>query len=54
MSLSHCLHMGGYAAYVWSAYGLASLILATNCAVIGYQRRKTIKQITQYLEAPVR
>ena len=24
------LHMGGYAAYVWSAYGLAAIVLALN------------------------
>ena len=24
------LHMGGYGAYVWSSYGLASLVLIVN------------------------
>jgi heme exporter protein CcmD len=30
MSLQTFLHMGGYAEYVWPAYGLTALVLAWN------------------------
>jgi heme exporter protein CcmD len=30
MSLRDFLHMGGYAGYVWSAYGLTTLVLVLN------------------------
>jgi heme exporter protein CcmD len=30
MSLREFLHMGGYAGYVWSAYGLTTLVLVLN------------------------
>lgn len=28
--MSHFLHMGGYAAYVWPSYGITLLILGLN------------------------
>jgi heme exporter protein D len=30
MELQEFLRMGGYAAYVWSAYGLTALVLVLN------------------------
>jgi heme exporter protein CcmD len=30
MDLQNFLHMGGYAEYVWPAYGLTALVLAWN------------------------
>jgi len=30
MSLGDFLHMGGYAGYVWTAYGLTTMVLALN------------------------
>jgi heme exporter protein D len=39
MDLEHFLNMGGYAAYVWPAYGLAALVLAAN--LIAARRRHT-------------
>ena len=29
-ALTHFLHMGGYAAYVWSAYAITIVVLAFN------------------------
>jgi heme exporter protein D len=38
------LHMGGYAPYVWSAFGLAVLTLAANLLpVLGAERRSLRK-----------
>ena len=28
--MNEFLHMGGYAAYVWSAYGISLVVLITN------------------------
>ena len=33
-------HMGGYAAYVWSAYGIAAVMLTTNIVYSHYKRRQ--------------
>jgi heme exporter protein D len=30
MEMSEFLHMGGYAGYVWTAYGLSTLVLVLN------------------------
>jgi heme exporter protein D len=30
MSLREFLHMGGYAGFVWTSYGLTTLVLALN------------------------
>ena len=30
MDLREFLHMGGYAGYVWTAYGLSTLVLVLN------------------------
>jgi heme exporter protein D len=32
MSLREFLHMGGYAGFVWTAYGLTTLVLVFNWA----------------------
>lgn len=50
MQLSHWFVMGGYAGYIWSAYGLASLVLIGNSWVVRQHRQKIRKQISQYLE----
>jgi heme exporter protein D len=33
MNLSDFLHMGGYAGYVWSAFGIATVVLVANVIV---------------------
>lgn len=30
MTLQDFLHMGGYAVYVWTSYGIAALVLIVN------------------------
>ena len=34
-------HMGGYALYVWSTYGLAFIVLVLNI-IIPFRREKTL------------
>jgi heme exporter protein D len=40
MSFAEFFHMGGYAFYVWTSYGLAAVVLITNVvvAVMGGRR----------------
>lgn len=38
-TIQHILAMGGYAGYVWSAYGLAALILLGNFGLAWHNRR---------------
>lgn len=37
--------MGGYAFYVWSAYGLAFAVLAWNAIVPGRRERRLLRAI---------
>lgn len=45
MSLSEFLHMGGYAFYVWTAYGIVTVVLLVNFIIPIQRRRKLLKQI---------
>ncbi|MGA9854219.1 MAG: heme exporter protein CcmD [Gammaproteobacteria bacterium] len=37
--------MGGYAAYVWSSYGIASAVMLANAIWPGRQQRRLLKEI---------
>ena len=43
--MSEFLHMGGYAPYVWTAYGTALVVLALNLAVPIARRRRLIRAL---------
>ena len=43
MSMTEFFHMGGYAFYVWSSYGITALVLVLNI-VLPWQRHKQLKQ----------
>jgi len=47
MNLNEFFHMGGYAFYVWTSYGLALIVLLLN--VIGplRQRKKLLNDIAR-------
>jgi len=47
MSLSEFLHMGGYAFYVWTSYGIALVILLANVLLPARQRRKLLADIAR-------
>jgi heme exporter protein D len=49
MSLGEFLHMGGYAFYVWSAYGLALVVLALNLTQPWRRRRVLLREIAAWL-----
>ena len=42
MSLTEFLHMGGYAFYVWTSYGLALVVLVVNMIVPLRHRKKLL------------
>ena len=41
------LHMGGYAAYVWSSYGLAAVVLILNIVLPLRAERAALRHIAQ-------
>lgn len=41
MSLSEFFHMGGYAAYVWSAYGIWLVVMVVNVIMPVIRLRET-------------
>ncbi|MGZ4959972.1 MAG: heme exporter protein CcmD [Methylomonas sp.] len=45
MSLESFLYMGGYAAYVWPAYGITGLVLVGNVVWPVLQRKQLLRQI---------
>ena len=49
MSLEEFFHMGGYAAYVWSSYGIALVVLVANIISPILERRKLLAQLARRL-----
>jgi len=47
MSLNEFFHMGGYAFYVWTSYGIALLVLLANVVMPLRQRRKVLTDIAR-------
>jgi heme exporter protein D len=45
--MSEFLHMGGYAAYVWSAYGIALVILTINLVQPMLSHRELRKRLSR-------
>ncbi len=49
MNLETWLSMGGYGAYVWSAYGITFIVFILNIGLIFREMRKIKKTIKQFL-----
>jgi len=47
MNLNEFLHMGGYAFYVWTSYGLALVVLLVNVILPLRQRKKLLGGIAR-------
>jgi heme exporter protein D len=45
MSLGEFLSMGGYAEYVWSSYGIATVVLVANIVIPVRRHRQMIARI---------
>ena len=50
MSLEEFFHMGGYAFYVWTSYGLTFIIIVANIVSPMIQRRKVIARIKRAIK----
>ena len=50
MSITEFLHMGGYAPYVWSSYGLALVVLVGNLILARRKRTKLLREIEIHLQ----
>lgn len=51
MNWSEFFHMGGYALYVWSAYGFAALVLILNWVAAARRRHTVLKMLRDYARA---
>jgi heme exporter protein D len=47
MNLNEFLHMGGYAFYVWTSYGIALMVLVVNIITPVRQRKKLLAEIAR-------
>lgn len=43
-------YMGGYALYVWSAYGMTALFLAAELVLLARRRRQLLERLEQMRE----
>ncbi len=50
MELKQFFAMGGYAFYVWTAYGAAILILIINSFLTFKNHRRVVRNIKQWLK----
>ena len=46
--------MGGYALYVWSAYGLVAVVLAANVAGPWFRQRRLLRRLAARVSAEER
>jgi heme exporter protein D len=47
MNLNEFFHMGGYAFYVWTSYGIALIVLLANVLMPARQRKKLLTDIAR-------
>jgi heme exporter protein D len=47
MNLNEFFHMGGYAFYVWTSYGIALVVLLVNVIMPARQRKKLLADIAR-------
>jgi heme exporter protein D len=48
--LQHFFNMGGYGAYVWSAYAVVSVVLLANLIVAYTQKKQTLRDVRQKIK----
>ena len=53
MNWSEFFHMGGYAFFVWTSYGIAFVVLLANIISPIIQRKKTIARIRRAIKREV-
>lgn len=45
--MSEFFHMGGYAAYVWTSYGIALVVLLANLVLPWLRRRRLVTELAR-------
>mgnify|MGYP005866129133 CR=1 FL=1 len=50
-NLENFLHMGGYAGYVWGAYGVTVVVLVAEILSRRARRRRALQEVTRYASA---
>jgi len=48
--MTEFLHMGGYAAFVWSAYGISAVVLIASVLLPILEKNKIRKRIQRMLQ----
>jgi len=48
--MTEFLHMGGYAAFVWSAYGISAVVLIASVLLPIFEKNKIRKRIQRMLQ----
>ena len=51
MSVAEFFKMGGYAFYVWGAYGVTLLAFIIEILLVSHKRKTTLQQVRLMLEA---
>lgn len=51
MNLAEFIAMGGYAPYVWSAYGIAAVVLVVNVLAPLHRRRQLLEELRRRARA---
>ncbi|MBW8078184.1 MAG: heme exporter protein CcmD [Gallionella sp.] len=51
MSVAEFFNMGGYAFYVWGAYGVALLVFIVEILMVIHKRKNTLQQLRLMREA---
>jgi heme exporter protein D len=46
-SIEEFLHMGGYAFYVWTSYGVAAVVLIANAVAPMFARRELERRVAR-------
>jgi heme exporter protein D len=52
-SLANFLEMGGYAGYVWGAYGATLVFVAAEIVALRARRRRTLQAVAQQARSGV-
>lgn len=52
--MNEFLNMGGYAAYVWSSYGISLVVLILNILLLIRKEKEMIRKIKQLSQREVR
>lgn len=50
MNWSEFLAMGGYAGFVWSAYGFAAVVLLANILAAARRKKSVLRRLRDYVK----